>query len=403
MVFKIKRFLKSDTKQLLIIISNINFQRLGSEMHHRTVLSILITLMFSIMLNAATALDNTFVEIPTLPKFEKPQLKEGESAEAFEQRVRKLHEQRIEDVFEIQKAFRLEVEDRNRRLLRGEERQSPSLVDPYDPLFTAYASESFIVENSPQFETLLERDQKRYKGHNSWLFIVSIEKYQHTDPVLFARRTAEIVKATFQKKLDISERNIVTLYNKNATLKNIDQELRKLLRRVQRNDVVYFYYCGHGLSNKAGEQLILPYDGMPDFLDSKNTLKLERMYNKFLNSRALRTFSFIDASFNGITEGVPIQKGLDKVEMRPRAEGYHKRLNILNSARGQDTANAYLEKGYRLFSYFLAQEVLTKEQNAGALFDSIRTMIREVSYSYGEAYLQEPEFFGYRELMLKSK
>ena len=372
-------------------------------MHGKTVCSILITLLFSVMLNAATALDNAFVEIPELPKFEKPRLQKGESAEAFEQRVRKLHHQRVKEVFEIQKEFRLEVEDRNNRLLPGEERQSPSLVDPYDPLFSAYASESFVVKNSPQFEKLLERDQKRYKGHNSWLFIIAIEEYQYTDPVLFARRTAEIVKATFQKKLDISERNIVTLYNKNATHKNIEQELRKLLRRVQRNDVVYFYYCGHGLSNKRGEQLILPYDGMPDFLDAKNTIKIERIYNKFLNSRALRTFSFVDASFNGITEGVPIQKGLEKVEMKPRSEGYHKRLNILNSARGQDTSNAYLEKGYRLFSFFLAQEVLTKEQNAGALFDSIRTKIREVSNSYGAAYLQEPEFFGYRELMLKNR
>jgi len=70
-------------------------------------------------------------------------------------------------------------------------------------------------------------------------------------------------------------------------------QLRKLMLRVQRNDLIYLYYCGHGLSNKSGEQLILPYDGMPDSLDSQNTIKIERMYSKFLNSKASRTFSLV--------------------------------------------------------------------------------------------------------------
>jgi len=120
-----------------------------------------------------------------------------------------------------------------------------------------------------------------------------------------------------------------------------------------------------------------------------------------LNSKALRTFSFIDASFNGVTDGTPIIKGKKRLKMRPRAEGYHKRLNILNSARGEDTSNAYFEKEYRLFSYFVAKEVLSKPQNAGQLFDNIRTKIRGVSREYGHRYLQEPEFFGYRELTIQ--
>ena len=372
-------------------------------MTHNLVFFFILTIFSTFNLYGATALDNDFIEIPQLPKGIVPVQDSQESDTAFAKRVRTLHNERVQTVFPIQKAFRLEVEDRNRRLLRGELKQSPSLIDPQDPLFLAYKDRSIALGTDLELEAMLSGEQKRYKGNDSWLFIIAIEDYKYTDPVLFARRTANMVKATFQKKLDISERNIVTLYNKKATVKNINIELRRLLRRVQRNDVIYFYYCGHGLSSKGGEQLLLPYDGMPDFLDSKNTIKLERMYNRFLNSKALRTFSFVDASFNGITDGTFIQKGLEKIDMRPRAEGYHKRLNILNSARAQDSSNAYLEKNYRLFSYFLAKEVLSKEQNAGALFDSIRTMIRDISHGYGERYLQEPEFFGYRELMLESR
>jgi len=369
---------------------------------HLKLISFLFTTLFisSLVLNATS--NNNFVPLPKLPTVEKPIRGESETKEAFAKRVQLLHTQRIEAVFPIQHAFRLAVEDRNKRLMRGEVKQSPSLVDPFDPLFLAYKNVHALRDVNGDLDQLLQSKQNKFQDGKAWLFLIAIEDYKYTDPVLFARRTGEIVKATFQKKLDIPDRNVISLYNKEATIKNISTQLRKLLRRVQRNDVVYFYYCGHGLSNRNGEQLILPYDGMPDFADSKNSLKIERLYNKFLNSKALRTFSFVDASFNGVTDGVAIVKGLGKFNMRPRAEGYHKRLNILNSARGQDSANAYYAKEYRLFSYYLTKEVLSKPQNAGELFDNIRTKIRKISSEYGEAHLQEPEFFGYRELTIQN-
>ena len=346
---------------------------------------------------------NDFVALPQLPVVSKPVRKTGESKAMFFQRVQSLHTKRIEEVFSMQKDFRLAVEDRNRRLLRGEERQSPSLNDPYDPLFLAYKDIGTLDDTDSDLEKLFHTKQKKYADGKAWLFIIAIEEYQHTDPVLFAHRTGEIMSEAFRKKLDISKRNIVKLYNKEATLKNIQTQLRKLVSRVQRNDIIYFYYCGHGLSNKNGEQLILPYDGMPDFTDSKNSIKIERMYNKFLNSKALRTFSFIDTSFNGTTDGVALRKGMESPKMRPRAEGYHKRLHILNSTRGQDTSNALFTHEYRLFSYFLIKEVLSGPPNAGELFDNIRTKVRSASGKYGHDYLQEPEFFGYRELVMQQK
>lgn len=369
-------------------------------------LSVFLLVIFSISPLFAESTDSDgmgLVKVPVMAAVPKPVRAEDESKEAFLQRVKALHNERTKEMFPIQKAFRLAVEDRNNRLLSGEVKQNPSLMDPYDPLYLAYKEVYTLTDVNQDLDKLLTTKQKKFTGNKAWLFIIAIENYKYTDPVLFARRTGEIVKSIFQKKLDIPERNVISLYNKEATLKNIHVQLRKLVRRVQRNDVIYFYYCGHGLSNRSGEQLILPHDGMPDFADSKNTIRIERMYNKFLNSKALRTFSFVDASFNGITDGVPLLKGLDNPELRPRAEGYHKRLNILNSSRAQDTANAYYSKESRMFSYFLAKDVLSEPQNAGELFDKIRTQIRDASSVYGHDYLQEPEFFGYRELTMRKQ
>jgi len=363
----------------------------------------LVLFLFSTLISISTVYgaDRPEVASPKLTTVEKPIRMKKESESAFYERVQALHERRIQELYPIQKKFRLDVEARNRHLPSNQKLQSPSLIDPFDPLFLAYKDRKPSKHSNDALEKMLKEKQQKLSDKKSWLFIIAIEDYKYADPVLFASRTSDIVRATFQKKLDISDRNIVVLRNEEATLKNINDEIRKLSRRVQRNDVIYFYYCGHGLSNKRGEQLILPYDGMPDFADTKNTIKIERLYNRFLNSRALRTFSFVDTSFSGVTDGITLLKGLQNPLMRPRAEGYHKRLNILNSTRSHDTANAYYAKGYRLFSYYLGLEVLSKPQNAGELFDNIRTKIREVSASYGEGRVQEPEFFGYRELTIR--
>ena len=347
------------------------------------------------------ATESNFVTIPELPTIEKPIKGKKESKEEFSKRVRELHTKRMFVIYPVQKEFRMAVEDRNKRLLSSEVKQNPNLLDPRDPLLLAYKNINIFDANSDELAVKLNQKQSKFNENRAWLFIIAIEDYEKTDPVLFAIRTASLVEKTFQKKLNISKRNIITLINKDANLKNINVELRRLLKRVQRNDIIYFYYCGHGVSNKKGEEFILPYDGDPEYLNRQNAISIERIYNKFLNSKAIRTFSFVDASFNGITDGVALKKGETEFKMRPRPEGYHKRINILNSSRAQDTSNAYYDKGYRLFSYYLAKEVLSKPQNAGELFDSIRTKIREVSMGYGEDHLQEPEFFGYRELTIQ--
>ena len=347
------------------------------------------------------SLENNFVEKPTFPTSERPIIAANESQEHFSERVRTLHHKRMLVVYPLQKEYRKAVEDRNRRLLSSEVKQNPNLLDLNDPLFLAYKNEDAFKGVNDELTIKLNQKQAKFNENRAWLFIIAIEDYEKTDPVLFATRTATLVEQTFQKKLNISKRNIITLLNKDANLKNIKMQLRKLLKRVQRNDVIYFYYCGHGVSNKKGEEFILPYDGDPDQLNRTNVMNIERIYNQFLNSKALRTFSFVDASYNGITDGISLKKGDATFKMRPRPEGYHKRINILNSARAQDTSNGYFAKGYRLFSYYLAKEVLSKPQNAGELFDSIRTKIRDVSMTYGENQLQEPEFFGYRELTIQ--
>jgi len=278
--------------------------------------------------------------------------------------------------------------------------QDPNLDDPYLPLTIAYENKKFSSKND-DLRKLIKRTKKAYSDYKSWLFVVSIEKYEHADDVLFATRTSKAMVDAFQKKLGIPTRHTVVLNDSNATGANILSALEKMVKRIQPKDTVYFYFVGHAMAGPSGKNFLLAYNGSVDMMSRKGLIGMNRIYNTFQRSKASRTFAFIDASFNGITDGIPLKKG-EKFTSPVKKTKYHKRLNIINAAHREQMTNAYFAKGYRLFSYFLIKGSLSeKEQDAGDMFDTLQQEIIKVSKSYGPDFEQEPEFYGYRNLAMQ--
>ena len=277
--------------------------------------------------------------------------------------------------------------------------QDPNLNDPYLPLLTSYAHKKYSTKKD-ELEKLIKRTKKAFSDYKSWLFVVSIEEYKEADRVLFADRTAKVMIKAFQKKLGIPKRHIIHLADKEATGANIINQLEKLVKRIQPKDTVYFYFVGHGMSGPSGKNFLLAYDGSVDMMNTDGLVSMDRLYNTFQRSKAGRTFAFIDASFMGVSDGIPLKKG-EKYTSPVKKTKYHKRLNIINGAHSDQMANAYFEKGYRLFSYFLIKGSLAeKEQDAGEMFDTLQKEIMQISQSYGTDFAQEPEFYGYRNLAM---
>jgi len=278
--------------------------------------------------------------------------------------------------------------------------QDPNVNDPYLPLILSYKNKKYSKKYD-DIEKTIKRTKKVYPDYKTWLFVVSIENYKHADTVLFASRTASAVSRAFQKKVGIPKRHVVTLENKRATSANILKELEKLVKRIQPDDSVYFYYVGHAMSGPSGKNFLLAYDGSVDMLTTEGLIGMNRIYNTFQRSKAGRTFAFIDASFTGVSDNIPLRKG-ETYSSPVKKTKYHKRLNIINAAHRYQMANAYFAKGYRLFSYFLIKGALSdKTQDTGEMFDSLQQEILSVSKSYSSDYEQEPEFFGYRNLAMQ--
>ena len=375
--------------------------------------------------------------------------KRKESDEAFLKRVKYATEKRQNETFEMQKSYRSDVLRRNnianssknefddlvrrynlklqkfRQFLDYDAKvhgapkvsqnypklqdvsmvfdgtqQDPNLNDPYLPLLSSYAGKKFSAKND-ELEKLVKRTKKVYPDYKSWLFVVSIEDYANADKVLFASRTSKMMVKAFQKKLGIPKRHIITVENEKATGANILKQLEKMIKRIQPDDTVYFYFVGHAMSGPSGKNFLLAYDGSVDMMSHDGLVGMKRIYNSFQRSKAGRTFAFVDASFMGVSDNIPLKKG-ETYTSPVKKTKYHKRLNIINAANRDQMANAYFAKGYRLFSYFLIKGALSeKEQDAGEMFDTLQKEIMGISTSYGPDFAQEPEFFGYRNLAMQ--
>ena len=278
--------------------------------------------------------------------------------------------------------------------------QDPNLNDPYLPLLTSYNLKKYSAKND-ELEKLIKRTKKVYPDYKSWLFVISIEDYANADKVLFASRTSKTMIKAFKKKLGIPTRHIISIENEKATGANILKQLEKMIKRIQPEDTVYFYFVGHAMSGPSGKNYLLAYDGSVDMMSHEGLVGMKRIYNAFQRSKAGRTFAFVDASFMGVTDGIPLKKG-ESYTSSVKKTKYHKRLNIINAANRDQMANAYFAKGYRLFSYFLIKGSLSeKEQDAGEMFDTLQQEIMSISKSYGPDFAQEPKFFGYRNLAMQ--
>ena len=389
------------------------------------------------------------IVVPELNSLQPLQKKRKESEEAFLKRVKSATQQRQDETFSVQQKYRSEVLRRNNianssknefddlvrkynvklqkfrqfldhdaqvhgaqkvsqnypdlqdvSLVFDDSQQDPNLNDPYLPLLNSYSQKKFSVKDD-ELNKLIKRTKKVYPDYKSWLFVVSIEDYANADKVLFASRTSKTMVKAFQKKLGIPARHTIVVENEKATGANILKQLEKMIKRIQPKDSIYFYFVGHAMSGPSGKNFLLAYDGSVDMMSHEGLVGMDRIYNAFQRSKAGRTFAFVDASFTGVTDGIPLKKG-ESYTSPVKKTKYHKRLNIINAANRDQMANAYFAKGYRLFSYFLIKGALSeKEQDAGEMFDKLQEEIITVSKSYGPDFTQEPEFFGYRNLAMQ--
>jgi len=262
-----------------------------------------------------------------------------------------------------------------------------------------YAEMSYseaLTEGVNDIPSYLAQSEVMSEDKNKWLFIIGIEKYEFTDPVIYSATSAKEFKTVMKKRLGIPEQNVRTLIDKDATSAKIDYKLRDMLRRVKKGDTIYFYYSGHGIPVPAqnNEPFMLAQDMNPAYMQDER-FKLENIYKALYKSNASKIFAFVDSCFSGGTDNQALIKGVAAARIKPKKVSFNQeKMLILSAGSGIQYSNKYDKKKNRLFSYYLMRGLINNNNDMQRLYDYVKSNVQEQSYKMGTSYEQVPVYKG---------
>ena len=309
------------------------------------------------------------------------------------------------------KSEKMEITLKDKKVDFGSEQQknlvlqNPNLIDTYRVSALKYVEipEASGLYYNDDITPLVEKLESKPIDSKKWLFIIAIENYTETDPVVFSKNSAKLFKQTAQKVFGIKERNTYTLIENKATSGAIKDKMQLLLRNVKYGDTIYFYYSGHGVpAPQSGESYILPKDKIVDFISREDDFKLSYIYTKLSQSKASKIIVFIDACFSGKTDNTPLFKGVAPGLIKTKKVNFDEsKMVILTAGKDNQFSNSFDEKGHRMFSYFIIQSLVTrKDLNINLLFKDVSLKVHDCSIEKGDIYLQDPQIFGNKNLSL---
>ena len=253
------------------------------------------------------------------------------------------------------------------------------------------------VQNKNDDILKLLKDSNAHKEDNTkWLFAIAIENYEFTDSVVYSKNSGENFKKVMKKRFGIPEKNIRILVDQDATSAKIEFKLKDMLRRVKKNDTVYFYYSGHGIPvpSQNNEPFMLAQDMNPSDM-SDNRFKLQNIYKKLNDSKAKKVIAFIDSCFSGGTDNQALIKGVAAARIKPKAISINKdKMLIISAGSKLQYSNKYDEKSNRLFTYYIMKGLIKNNINTQRLYDYVKYNVQDKSYEMGSSYEQVPVYNG---------
>lgn len=183
----------------------------------------------------------------------------------------------------------------------------------------------------------------------------------------YAKADASAFAAALQKdaSLIFSEIKVHALYDKDATKASILQKLEDLAEIIRLQDVLIFYYAGHGSMVDDHFYFISSdntrlYD--PKSLE-KNAINANVVQQKLAQIKALKQIIIMDACQSGSSVEVLAQRGAQEekaVAQLARSTGIH----VLASAGSDQSATEFETLGHGLFTHVLLEALQGKADGA---------------------------------------
>ena len=254
------------------------------------------------------------------------------------------------------------------------------------------------LRNYAELDNLLKKSKQVKTNNKKWLFVVGIEKYEYTDNISYATRSAKMFAKTSQKRLGVPKRNSYVLLNDNATQAEIKTKMRKMLRRVKKGDTIYFYYNGHGIPvpSLKNEPFMLASNSEPDYIADESFFSLKNIYAKLSESKASKVVAFVDSCFSGVTDAKSVLKGVAATKMVAKSVKFDKeKMVVMSAGKANQYSNGYDKKGHRLFSFYLMKNIIKGDSDIKTLFKDTKAQTYDASMQeYGDSRTQEPTVDG---------
>ena len=239
--------------------------------------------------------------------------------------------------------------------------------------------------------------QSANPNSNLFAIFIGISNYSDMPPVNFADRSAVAVSTFFKKKYGIPSSNVVLLLDENATARRIESRIRTMVKRMNEDDILIFYYAGHTAPDINGKNaFIIPSDSLPGFY-TDDFFSLPNLYNFLSKNKAKNNLIILDTCFSGRTDKNTFVFG-DVAPIIVSSNNFNivndEKISLLTSSLGDQIANSYQSKGFRLFTYFFLKKYLENNTFNQSVFEDIKESVYNKSLEIGLQNEQSPFFDG---------
>lgn len=277
----------------------------------------------------------------------------------------------------------------------------PTLVSNYTPspeLSPVSSSATLAIakcENAPLSDVDINIPETGLNRPDTYVVIIANENYKNAEVPLvpFAHNDGEMFAEYCRKVLGVPKEQVKL--TKDATSSEMRSCLRELAYRADLTKDklnVIFYYAGHGNPDfPNNKSYLVPTDVRANNFDE--CLALDDLYAQFDKMSAKSITVFLDACFSGasrsgemMTAGRYARKA--QADVKPAGKTI-----VFSASSGDETANAYNEKGHGYFTYFLLKALQDTRGNItySQLRDRLENDVKIKAFDV-EAKRQNPSF-----------
>lgn len=180
---------------------------------------------------------------------------------------------------------------------------------------TGFATaQSIVLETTTPFEQVdIGKILTKSIDPKTWVVAVGISQYQAMQALPYSATDAQEF-SKYWTSIDggaISDEQVVTILSSKATKQNILNALEEVFSKAKENDIVVFYFSGHG---EPGFLIPSDYDGS----NESKKLPFEDINKQFGDCKAKYKLFFVDACYSG-SYYMSIDKAI--IEMRTKMRG----------------------------------------------------------------------------------